>query len=210
MFQGEGLVRVAFGELLRFALAMKMQEERLAAWRHELEQGRAAGREEALEVIFSAEPGADIEAELRRIKTHHELPPTMHFKNEAHFLLVAIKNIDRISRLVRTALVDDTVTVRCVQEAISTFEATAPEVTHLRDLHEHVDQLLRGRGKAFSKLPEPHLGSGIALLETDIVYLIGGKVWMLGELSNAAAVLVESIRSCIRDRDARRNQEIGR
>jgi hypothetical protein len=203
MFQGEELVRVAYGEFLRFALAMEMQRERLAHWRDDLRSQREVGREASLEAIFSLPSGADVEQHLRRIRTRYEAPSLMHVKNEAHFLLVAIKNIDRMAYVLRSALRDDGQTVRCMQGALNAFESASPEVKHLRNLNEHVDEFLRSKGDAYSKLPEPELGSALAVLEDDVAYFIGGKAWSTSKLADAAGELVSAVRACIANRDAR-------
>ena len=203
MLQGEELVRVAFGELLRFAVGAETQRQRLAEWGQELKRRRKESREQSFEAMFSLPSGADFEGEMRRIHSHNELPSLMHAKNEAHFLLIAIKNIDRMAQVLRRAVKDDIETVRCVQQAISSFEVVAPEVTHLRNLHEHLDEFLREKGDAFSRLPDPQLGTAIAVVDDDVAYFIGGKAWSLGKLADAANDLVTSIRRCVSERDER-------
>lgn len=201
MFEGEELVRVAYGEFLRFGLAIDMQCQRLDRWRDDLRNRRKLSRVKSLEAIFTLPSGADVEQHLRRIKTQSELPSLMHLKNEAHFLLVAIKNMDRMVRVLRRALRNDQNSVRCIQGAITSFEAVAPEITHLRNLHEHLDQVLRGEGDAFSRLPTPELKTAIAVLEDDVAYFVGGKAWSVGKLADAATNLVSSVRQCIASRD---------
>lgn len=102
----------------------------------------------------------------------------------------------------------DRTTIRscCVQTALSSFEVAAPEVAHLRNLHEHLDELLRSKGDAFSRLPEPELGSALAVLEDDVAYFIGGKAWSTTKLADAAGELVSSVRACIAARDERRGE----
>lgn len=207
MFEDEGLVRVAYGEFLRFGLAIEMQRDRLARWRDDLRNQREKSQDKRLEAIFSLPPGTDVREHLRQIQVEHEHPSLMHVKNEAHFLIVAIRNTDRMTNVLRSTLQHEEETVRCLQAAITAFEAAAPEIAHLRNLNEHMDELLQGKGDAFAKLPDPDLGNALAVLENDVIYLIGGKVWSTSNLADAAARLVSEVRSCL---SARYLREEGR
>lgn len=54
-----------------------------------------------------------------------------------------------------------------------------------------------GKGDAFKKLPQPEMEATIALLDEDIGYEIGGKLWSLKEISTAAKDLAVDVTGCI-------------
>ncbi len=55
------------------------------------------------------------------------------------------------------------------------------------------------KGESFKKLPHPEMEGAIALLDDDVGYEIGGKVWSLRTLSTAAKDLVRDVTGCIND-----------
>jgi hypothetical protein len=121
----------------------------------------------------------------------------MHLKSEVQFVLIAVRGIYRMALLIRRAVSDDELKVRCVQTAISAFETSAPDAVHLRNLHEHLDEVRVGKGDAYAKLPDPSIEGAIALLDDDVAYEIGGKVWAIRKLATAAKDLVRDIGRCV-------------
>ncbi len=120
----------------------------------------------------------------------------MHLKSEVQFLLVATHGVYGMARAVRWGVTDNAKKVRCVQAAISAFEKETPNAVHLRNLHEHMDEMLRGRGDAYRKLPDPTGEDTVALLDDDVAYALGGKVWSIRRIAVAAKDLVRDIGRC--------------
>lgn len=191
------VVTAAYSELLRYSVAISVQLERIAYWREELRQARTDWNEASYRAIFETPSGADFEARLRGLKAEYELPPKMHLKSEVQFLVVAVRNAYVMATTIRWAVAEIADEVRCVQRAITAFEKSVPDAVLLRHLHEHMDEVLMGKGDAFKKLPQPEMDGTIALLGDDIGYAIGGKVWSLKEMSTAAKDLVRDVTGCI-------------
>ena len=194
-------ISVAYGEMLRFSVAISVQQVRISECREKLREGRVeqkAASERALYDVASV-PTDRLEEHLRSLQAEHELPPKMHLKSEIQFLLIAVHGVGEMARTIRSVAKDDDQLVRCVQAALTTFEKLGPEAKHLRNLHEHLGQALLGKGDALKKLPDQNLDGAIALLEEDVAYVIGGKVWKLGDLAVAAKDLVRDVTSCLND-----------
>lgn len=191
------VVTTAYSELLRYSVAISVQLERVAHWREELRQARKDWDEASYRAIFETPSGVDFEARLGSLKAEYELPPKMHLKSEVQFLVVAIRNAYMMATTIRWAVAEIEEEVRCVQAAITVFEKSVPDAVLLRHLHEHMDEVLKGKGDAFKKLPHPEMEGTIALLDDDVGYEIGGKVWSLNEVSTAAKDLVRDVTGCI-------------
>lgn len=198
MLKKDQIETVAWSEMLRFSVAISVQLERVAYWREQLRQARKDWNDASYRAIFeSSVPPNEFEAHLRRLKSEFELPPKMHLKSEIQFLLIAVRGVYGMAVALRQAVASNDGKVRCVQGALSAFEKHAPDVVHLRNLHEHMDQLIQGKGDAYAKLPDPNLGSIMALSDDDVTYLIGGKDWSIRELARAAKDLVRDVGGCV-------------
>lgn len=192
------VVTAAYSELLRYSVAISVQLERVAHWRGELRQARRTWDEASYRAIFETPSGVDFEARLSTLKAEYELPPKMHLKSEVQFLVVAVRNAYVMATTIRWAVAEiEEEEVRCVQAAITSFEKSVPDAVLLRHLHEHMDEVFMGKGEAFKKLPRPEMEGTIALLDDDVGYEIGGKVWSLKRLSTAAKDLVRDVTRCI-------------
>lgn len=198
MFTKDETKNAAYAEILRFSVAISVQQERIAHWREELRNARKEWDDAAYKELFiSSVPGDDFEEHLRSMKLRYEMVPKMHLKSEVQFLLISVRGIYAMALAVRWAVSEDETKVRCVQAAVSSFEKVAPAAVHLRNLHEHMDQVFQGKGDAFKKLPDPETEGAIALLAEDVAYEIGGKVWSINELAVAAKDLVRDIGRCL-------------
>lgn len=198
MREKDQIEAAAWSEMLRFSVAISVQLERVGYWREQLRQARKDWNDASYRAIFeSAVPADEFETHQRRLKAEFELPPKMHLKSEIQFLLIAVRGVYGMAVALRQAVAKDGMKVRCVQRALSAFEKHAPDAVHLRNIHEHMDQLIQGKGDAYTKLPKPDLGSIMALSDDDVTYLIGGKYWSIGELAVAAKDLVRDIGGCV-------------
>jgi hypothetical protein len=198
MYTGKELEAAAYSEMLRFSVAISVQLERIEHWKDELKKGREGWTEAARKSLFDpAIPTSRYEDHLKALRNEYESPSKMHLKSEVQFLVVAVRGVFAMARSSDLAVKADEKKVRCVQQAITSFEKAAPDVVHLRDLHEHLDELLKGKGSAYDKLPRPELGGHIALLDEDVGYHIGGKVWSIQTFATAAKDLVRDVSGCL-------------
>jgi hypothetical protein len=84
-----------------------------------------------------------------------------------------------------------------VQAAIARFEMAAPDADLLRHLHVHFDAYLRGRGQDADRLSDPVDAAGtIIVTERGLVYWLGGKLFFLQDLVQAAEKLAVAIPGC--------------
>lgn len=192
------VVNAAYSEMLRYSVAISVQLDRIEYWKAELRAGREQWNEASYKAIFeSTLSPEEFERYLRQLKSEFELPPKMHLKSEVQWLVGAVRNVYMMASTVRWAVANNDVKVRCVQAAISAFENEVPDAVLLRHLHEHMDQVLMGKGDSFKKLPHPEMEGAIALLEDDLGYEIGGKVWSLRKLSTASKDLMRDVTRCV-------------
>lgn len=188
----------AYAEMLRFSVAIGLQLDRIEHRKSELRQARAEYQEASFKEMFTSTIRAEeFEAHLRSLKQQFEMVPKMHLKSEVQFLLIAVRGMYGMSVALRWGVSDEKEKVKCVQAAISAFEKAAPDAVHLRNLHEHLDEVFRGKGDSFRKLPDPSMEGAIALLDDDVAYEIGGKVWRILPLAAAAKDLLRDAGTCL-------------
>lgn len=198
MLTRQETTNAAYAEMLRFSVAISLQLERIDQRKTELREARGQYDEASFREIFAAKvPVEDFERHLRALKQQFELVPKMHLKSEVQFLLIAVRGMYAMALALRWGVSEDDAKVRSVQSAISAFEKAAPDAVHLRNLHEHMDEVFRGRGDAYKKLPDPSMEGAIALLEHDVAYEIGGKVWKIGDVAVAAKDLLRDVGRCV-------------
>lgn len=198
IYTGKELEAATYSEMLRFSVAISVQLERIEHWKQALRKGREGWTEAARNSLFDpAISSSEFENHLKALRAEYELPSKMHLKSEIQFLVAAVRGVYVMASAIRWAVRADEKKVRCIQAALTSFEKNAPDAVHLRDLHEHLDEVLKGKGNAFDKLPQPELEGHIALLDDDVGYQIGGKVWSIRELAIAAKDLVRDVSGCL-------------
>jgi hypothetical protein len=185
------------GEMYRHRLAVHVQEQRLAAAVRELQARREEIDAEVFELIFHPDFSEEWLREQYETISRREIPEVWRLKNEAQFLLVAVRGV----YLMAAAL--PAVAPAQAREALAAivyaFEGSLPDALLLRNIHEHLDEYLAGRGRQTDQLPKSIEMSRIATLDKGIAYMIGGKVFLLWEISQAAETLAASIAEYTRD-----------
>jgi hypothetical protein len=141
-------------------------------------------------------PPGEFERRIRRLKVS-DLPEVSALKTEVQFLLVALRGIYLMSRSIRDNVTADE--RKCVAAAVSRFEKRVPDPLLLRNIHEHLDQYMLGRGRV--RLT-PAVTEGLAGMIEDkgVAYFIGGRLFVTWENAEAAEALAGEVLECLRPR----------
>jgi hypothetical protein len=181
-------------ELFRFRLALREQEQRVREAGEAARKARAQLLARGEELLFSPGPQEEVLAEMNRLRGQ-DRPHVWRLKNEAQFLLGAIRGVYLMSRaLERIATGQPQAAVR---KAIDAFHEAVPDRMLLRNIHEHLDQYLAGKGRQSGEFPTPEV-SGIGVTDEGLVYVFGGKVFHLGYITRAAEALGDAVAAAVR------------
>jgi hypothetical protein len=183
----------ALNEIARLRLAVNEQLRRLEHARQRLD--RVPQDRKAVYLKLATQEHFDPVA-VAKVIDRIGIAEVWLVKNEAQFLIYAANGIHRMARLMNWATTGKPIN-SSIQKAFSRFEKVQPGLTHLRDLHEHMDEVMKGKGGAYSKLPDPDLESVIYNEENgDVIYLIGGQIFRIEPLAEAAVRLADELRDC--------------
>lgn len=93
----------------------------------------------------------------------------------------------------------------CASEAVAAFEDEVPDALLLRHIHEHLNEYIAGQGHLRHLLPDAFGESAVAMLDQGLAYFIGGKLFLLWEISDAAERLAGAIAECTIRRPSKSN-----
>lgn len=165
----------AFNHLSRWRLGLQDQLQRV---RERGEQFRAAADE--CPPAFVA-VGSTAEA-------NWALVERWRLRNDVHFLLIAVRNITRSCDVLQGIQDQEE-----ANRAISEFAHSQPHADLLRNVHEHVDEYMAGRGRQKHWfLSSPTYGS-IEVKESDIEYEIGGHTFRIEDIAHDALTLSKRV-----------------
>lgn len=88
-----------------------------------------------------------------------------------------------------------------LSEALDAFDRRVPEARHMRNISEHVDAYIAGRGRDQKDVPDGSLGVRIwdGPPNTDPTFTWAGRTVELGELRGAALDLYGAFRSVMKE-----------
>lgn len=194
MLSPDEIIQSCLAEIWRYRLAIQVQISRINVANESVLAERELIEKDKEELLFG--PSTDEATFQERLEAVHyrDVPLIGTLKSEGQFLLVAVYGILTMSKGIRSASVGDM--NGCVQRAIGTFEKTAPDADLLRHLHEHLDAYIRGEGKDSHRLPKPFDAGAVAMLDEGLAYFIGGKLFLLWEIAQAADELGKAVADC--------------
>lgn len=85
--------------------------------------------------------------------------------------------------------------------AIDAFDQAVPDANLLRHIHEHFDAYASGRGREQRKLPRSIEESAVGMLDKGLAYYIGGKLFLLWEITTQAEELARTVAECVVPKD---------
>jgi hypothetical protein len=188
------VVRSCLGEIWRYRLAIQVQLSRIKPANEAVLEERKQIEKDERELLFAPSMSADSFHERLESIHYRDVPLIGTLKTEGQFLLVAVYGILSMSKGIRRVSVGDM--NGCVQQAIGAFEKAAPDADLLRHLHEHSDAYIRGEGKDRHRLPDPSNPGAVTMLDEGLAYFIGGKLFLLGEIAQAAEKLGRAVHDC--------------
>jgi hypothetical protein len=123
-----------------------------------------------------------------------DVPARNDLRTEVQVLVIFVRGTLRVAEALRavtqTAALSE---VSCVALAINEFETAVPDAKTVRDVLEHFDEYLRGKGNH----PLDHsLGFSIDLGNDDVVLRFGGASLSLQTAADAAEKLTADLRDC--------------
>jgi hypothetical protein len=189
--------RACLGEMYRYRLALRDQRQRLDEGVQRLRQRREEIDAQAMDLLVA--PSMPMDQVRERLEAIHlqDVPEQWRLKTEAQFVLVAVRGIFVMARAIEGTAPASVRSV--VGAALGRFQAAVPDAMVLRHVHEHFEEYLAGRGHHQSKLPAPVAESLLAMLDQGIAYFIGGKLFLLWEIADAAEELAREIAEATRD-----------
>jgi hypothetical protein len=96
-----------------------------------------------------------------------------------------------------TSYINAGATASTLPKALLPFEKAQLGFTHLRDLHQHMDDVMKGKAGAYGKLPDPDLESVVYDDEGgDLNYLVGGRIFRLDPIARDVIRLADELRNC--------------
>lgn len=149
---------------------------------------RVRGRRSDIEKAVEAElfgpplPPGEFERRIRHLNAS-DLPEVSILRTEVQFLLTTVRGIYLMARAIRDSVSGDE--ARCVSAAVFAFESAVPDPLLLRNIHEHLDEYVLGRG--YVRLTPP-VSEGLAgMIEgKGVAYYIGGRLFLTWENAEAA------------------------
>jgi hypothetical protein len=180
--------------MYRHRLAVLTQGQRLAVAVADLRARRKEIDEATFELLFHPDFSEEWLREQYQALSQQEIPEVWRLKNEAQFLVVAVRGVYLMSAVLPE--VAPGAARDALAAIVRSFEASIPDALLLRNIHEHVDEYVSGGGRQKHLLPQSFEMSAIATLDEGIAYMIGGKVFLLWEISQAAETLAASIAEC--------------
>lgn len=189
--------RELLGEMYRYRLAMHRQEQRVADAQALLEAQREAIDEAVWEALVAPEWTKESFVKQHEALQLTEIPEVWTLKSEVQFMLTASRGVYLMSRAVAEAAPSEAAAV--ISDAVREFEAAQPGAGLLRNIHEHLDEYIQGKGH--ESLERPVVEGGIGLLDDGVVYFIGGRLFLLWELMEATEVLAARVAEITRHLD---------
>lgn len=189
--------RELLGDMYRYRLAMHRQEQRIADARALLEAQREAIDKAVWEALVAPDWTEESFVKQHEALQLTEIPEVWTLKSEVQFMLTASRGIYLMSRALVRATPSEAAAL--ISDAVSEFEAAQPDAGLLRNIHEHLDEYIQGKGHM--SLEQPVAESGIGLLDDGVVYYIGGRLFLLWELAEASEVLAARVAEVTRHLD---------
>jgi hypothetical protein len=193
----DGIVRSCLSEIWRYRLAIQVQLSRIKSANEAILAERKQIEKDERELLFAPSMSADAFQEQLESIHSRDVPLIGTLKTEGQFLLVAVYGILSMSKGIRSVSAGDM--NGCVQRAIGAFDRAAPDAELLRHMHEHLDAYIRGEGKDSRRLPDPTDAGAMTMLDEGLAYFIGGKLFLLGEIAQAAEELGRAVHDCSED-----------
>jgi hypothetical protein len=192
-----GAFQACLGEMYRYRLAVVEQRARISSAIAVVRDERDDIETEEDQLMFAPNmPIAEFRDRIERL-SRRDVPSIWRLKTEAEFQLDAIYGVLSMSRALR-ALADGEVEA-AIQRAIARFERDAPDADLLRHLHVHLDEYIRGSSRDRHRLPTPDELGGVAMIDQRLVYFLGGKLFDLRQIADAAEGLAAAVAEATRD-----------
>jgi hypothetical protein len=185
------------GQMYRYRLAVHDQDARVRAAMELLRKRRETIEQSAHDLLFAPSMGIeDFERQLKAIYSE-DIPEIWRLQTESQFLLTAMRGVLVMVKAIRDAL--EMTSIRgTLDRALGDFQQKVPDPTLLRNIHEHLDAFVHGRGHQQGLLSGAVADGLVAMTEAGLVYLIGGRLFNLAEMVEAteelAAAVVEATR----------------
>jgi len=135
-------------------------------------RARRVAIEKAMDVELFGPPlqPGEVEQRIRRLQDS-DLFEVGSLRTEVQFLLLGLRGIYLMSRAIRANLKGPE--RNCVRTAVSRFEKRLPEPLLLRNIHEHLDEYILGKGRN-PLTPPVEEGLGGMIEDKGVAYYIGG------------------------------------